>query len=207
MCAWTQKEANQCRSNLFDIRFRWWKLESPGSPLHCVGFYSWQVGQALTVRMTLMSAFHSPATRGYVFRTIRDMATPVSVVLDLWWGSLPYYYCCPPPTDTHTLYHCFSTPPILFLYDSITHVSLICSHHQAEHFPHYRSVLHFLEIKDWITAKIKFLFSGGTDQSVPRCIPPKWMLSTSALLVYKMTAFFLLRPGCSTFYTVWSGFL
>lgn len=78
-----KKEANQCWSNLFDIRFRW-KLESPGSPLHCVGFYSWQVGQALTVRMTLMSAFHSPATGGCVFRTIQAMATPVSVVLDLW---------------------------------------------------------------------------------------------------------------------------
>ncbi|KAF7652448.1 hypothetical protein LDENG_00096610 [Lucifuga dentata] len=43
-----------------------------------------QVGQAFTVRMTLMSAFHSPASRGYAFRMIQAMATPVSVGLDLW---------------------------------------------------------------------------------------------------------------------------
>lgn len=70
--------------NLIDIHFRGWKWESPGSQRHSVGFCSWQVGQAFTVRMTLMSAFHSPATRGYALRMIRDTATPVSVILDLW---------------------------------------------------------------------------------------------------------------------------
>lgn len=140
VCVNPKKEANQCWSNLFDIRFRW-KLESPGSPLHCVGFYSWQVGQALTVRMTLMSAFHSPATRGCVFRTIQAMATPVSVVLDLWWGPLPYYYCCFFSPSLVSLHFSRTSPPLF------SQVSLIYPRYKAERRPCFRLIIHFIEIK------------------------------------------------------------
>lgn len=78
------KRSKSMKENLIDIHFRGWKWESLGSPRHSVGFCSWQVGQAFTVRMTLMSAFHIPASRGYAFRMIQAIATPVSVGLDLW---------------------------------------------------------------------------------------------------------------------------
>lgn len=47
--------------------------------------YFWQVGQAFAVRMTLMSACRSHATRGCASRTNQATATPVSVSRDLWW--------------------------------------------------------------------------------------------------------------------------
>lgn len=53
---------------------------------HCgtLGFCSWQVGQAFTVKMTLMSACCNHATRECASRMSLAMATPASVGLDLW---------------------------------------------------------------------------------------------------------------------------
>lgn len=49
------------------------------------GFCSWQVGQAFTVKMTLMSACCSHATRECASRMSPAKATPASVGPDLWW--------------------------------------------------------------------------------------------------------------------------
>lgn len=68
-------------------------------------------------------------------------------------------------------------------------------------------------IKAWINSKNKILFSESKDWSVQSINPSKWMLPpyhvkpSSALPVFKMTAFFLLGLGCSTFCAVWSGSL
>lgn len=52
------------------------------------------------------------------------------------------------------LYHCTSPHQFSFFH-SFPQVSLICSHHKAEHLPCYRSVLRVLEIKAWISSKDK----------------------------------------------------
>lgn len=60
-------------------------------------------------------------------------------------------FCATPPPPLSFYF----IPTRLDLCHSFTQVSLICSHHRAEHLPRYRSVLHFLEIKAWINSKEK----------------------------------------------------
>lgn len=104
--------------------------------------------------------------------------------------------------------------PLLSLHiisHSFIPVSLICSHHKAEHLPRSRSVPPFLEIKAWISSKdnISAFEKHRRVRSKHECLLYGCFLyiylkPISSLLVHKVTLFLLLGVGYSTFCAVWS---